>query len=203
MRDHIATVVGRYKGRISGWDVVNEALNEDGTLRQRPWLKIIGEDYIAKAFQFAHEADPNAELYYNDYSVENPPKRDGAVRLIKKLQDSGIKVHAMGLQGHDKMEWPTLEQQTATIEAFKALGIKVKSPNWTWTCSPRPRSSARPMSDSTSKRRPNSIRIRTVCRTQCNRRSPNAMPNCSPCSANTPARFRASLSGAWPIPIAG
>ncbi len=125
MHDHIATVVGRYKGRIGGWDVVNEALNEDGTLRQSPWLKIIGEDYIAKAFEYAREADPRAELYYNDYSVENPAKRDGAVRLIKKLQDSGIKVSAMGLQGHDKMEWPTLEQQTATIEAFKALGIKV------------------------------------------------------------------------------
>jgi endo-1,4-beta-xylanase len=125
MHDHIATVVGRYKGKIGGWDVVNEALNEDGTLRQSPWLKIIGEDYIAKAFEYAREADPKAELYYNDYSVENPAKRDGAVRLIKKLQDSGIKVSAMGLQGHDKMEWPTLEQQTATIEAFKALGIKV------------------------------------------------------------------------------
>ena len=125
MHDHISTVVGRYKGRIGGWDVVNEALNEDGTLRQSPWLKIIGEDYIARAFEYAREADPKAELYYNDYSVENPAKRDGAVRLIKKLQDSGIKVHAMGLQGHDKMEWPTLEQQTATIEAFKALGIKV------------------------------------------------------------------------------
>ncbi|MEO8371400.1 MAG: endo-1,4-beta-xylanase [Candidatus Solibacter sp.] len=125
MREHIQTVVGRYKGRIGGWDVVNEALNEDGTLRQSPWLKIIGEDFIAKAFEYAREADPKAELYYNDYSVENPAKRDGAVRLIKKLQDSGIKVTAMGLQGHDKMEWPTLEQQTATIEAFKALGIKV------------------------------------------------------------------------------
>ena len=80
---------------------------------------------IAKAFEYAREADPKAELYYNDYSVENPAKRNGAVRLIKKLQDSGIKVSAMGLQGHDKMEWPTLEQQAATIEAFKALGIKV------------------------------------------------------------------------------
>jgi endo-1,4-beta-xylanase len=125
MHDHIQTVVGRYKGRIGGWDVVNEALNEDGTLRQTPWLKIIGEDYLVKAFEFAHEADPKAELYYNDYSVENPAKRNGAVQLIKKLQAAGVNVAAIGLQGHDKMDWPTIEQQDTTILAFKELGIKV------------------------------------------------------------------------------
>ena len=70
MREHILTVVGRYKGRIQGWDVVNEALAEDGTLRPSPWRKIIGEDYLLKAYQSAHEADPQAELYYNDYSLE-------------------------------------------------------------------------------------------------------------------------------------
>jgi len=96
MRDHIRTVVGRYKGRIKGWDVVNEAVNADGTLRQSKWLKIIGEDYIAKAFQFAHEADPQAELYYNDYSLENEPKRNGAVQLIKKLKADGIPIIRRG-----------------------------------------------------------------------------------------------------------
>ncbi len=125
MREHILTVVGRYKGRIKGWDVVNEALNEDGTMRQSPWLKIIGEDYLAKAFQFAHEADPKAELYYNDYSLENEPKRNGALALIKKLKSQGLPVAAIGLQGHDKMDWPTVEQEDATIAAFAALGIKV------------------------------------------------------------------------------
>jgi endo-1,4-beta-xylanase len=125
MHDHIRTVVGRYKGRIGGWDVVNEALNEDGTMRRSPWYEIIGEDYLAKAFQFAHEADPRAELYYNDYSLENEPKRKGAVELIRKLKAAGAPVTAIGLQGHDKLDWPTDEQQTATIEAFRALGIKV------------------------------------------------------------------------------
>jgi endo-1,4-beta-xylanase len=125
MHDHIKTVVGRYKGRIGGWDVVNEALNDDGTLRKSPWLNIIGEDYLIKAFQFAHEADPQAELYYNDYSVENEAKRKGAVDLIKKLKAAGVTVAAIGLQGHDKLDWPTLTQQTETIDAFKALGIKV------------------------------------------------------------------------------
>jgi endo-1,4-beta-xylanase len=125
MRDHIRTVVGRYKGRIGGWDVVNEALNEDGTMRKSQWFNIIGDDFIIKAFQFAHEADPQAELYYNDYSLENEPKRKGAVELIKKLKAAGVTVTAIGLQGHDKMDWPTLQQQTDTIDAFKALGIKV------------------------------------------------------------------------------
>jgi len=125
MRDHIQTVVGRYKGRINGWDVVNEALNEDGTLRQTNWMKIIGEDYLVKAFEFAHQADPKAELYYNDYSLENEPKRKGAIELIKKLQAAGVQVAAVGLQGHNKMDWPTVEQEEATINDFAKLGIKV------------------------------------------------------------------------------
>ena len=87
MREHIHTVVGRYKGRIKGWDVVNEALNEDGSLRMSPWRRIIGDDYVAKAFEYAREADPDAELYYNDYSVENAPKRNGAVTLVTVFPD--------------------------------------------------------------------------------------------------------------------
>ena len=125
MRDHIQAIVGRYKGRIKGWDVVNEALNEDGTMRQTPWMKIIGADYIVKAFQYAHEADPEAQLYYNDYSLENEVKRNGAVELIRKLQAAGVPIYAAGLQGHDKMDWPTVEQQDKTISAFANLGIKV------------------------------------------------------------------------------
>ena len=125
MKEHITTVVTRYKGKIGGWDVVNEALNEDGTLRKSPWLNIIGEDYLVKAFQYAHEADPNCELYYNDYSIENEAKRKGAVDLIRKLQAAGVKVSAMGLQGHDSLDWPTLQQQEDTITAFAALGVKI------------------------------------------------------------------------------
>ena len=125
LHDHIQAVVGRYKGRIKGWDVVNEALNADGTMRQSNWMKIIGEDYVAKAFQFAHEADPQAELYYNDYSLENEPKCNGAIRLIQKLKSQGVPVAAVGLQGHNNMTFPSLEQQEATIDAFAKLGIKV------------------------------------------------------------------------------
>jgi endo-1,4-beta-xylanase len=125
MREHIQTVVGRYKGRVNGWDVVNEALNDDGTLGQTPWLKIIGEEYIAKAFEFAHEADPKAELQYNDYSLENEAKRNGAVELIRKLRAQGVPVTGVGLQGHYGIEWPSVEQLDATISAFAGLGVKV------------------------------------------------------------------------------
>jgi endo-1,4-beta-xylanase len=125
MKEHITTVVTRYKGKIGGWDVVNEALNEDGTLRKSQWLNIIGEDYLVKAFQYAHAAEPNCELYYNDYSIENEAKRKGAVYLIKKLQAAGVKVAAVGLQGHDSLDWPTVQQQEDTINAFAALGVKI------------------------------------------------------------------------------
>jgi endo-1,4-beta-xylanase len=125
MKKHILTVVGRYKGKIGGWDVVNEALNEDGTLRDSPWRRIIGDDYLVLAYQFAHEADPNAQLYYNDYSLENLPKRQGAIALIKKLQSQGAKVYGIGLQEHDKMDWPSTNQVDETISAFAQLGIKV------------------------------------------------------------------------------
>lgn len=125
MHDHIRTVVGRYKGRIGGWDVVNEALNEDGTMRQSPWYQIIGEDYLQKAFQFAHEADPQAELYYNDYSLENEAKRKGAVELIRRLQAAKAPITGIGLQGHNKLDVPTARQEAETIEAFAALGIQV------------------------------------------------------------------------------
>lgn len=125
LKDHIQTVVGRYKGRINGWDVVNEALNEDGSLRQSKWLKIIGEDYLAKAFEFAHEVDPVAELYYNDYALENEAKRNGAVKLIKDLQARGVKIKGIGLQGHNKLTWPTAQQQDLTISTFAKLGLRV------------------------------------------------------------------------------
>jgi endo-1,4-beta-xylanase len=125
MRDHIQTVVGRYKGRIRGWDVVNEAVNESGELRQSPWMKIIGEEFILKAYQFAREADPDVELYYNDFSLEKVAKRRGAVELVKKLQAQGVKLAGVGVQGHYGLDSPKPEAIEATIEAFAKLGLKV------------------------------------------------------------------------------
>jgi len=126
MKDHIQTVVGRYKGRIKGWDVVNEALNEDGTMRKSPWYNIIGDDYIAKAFQYAHEADPAAELYYNDYNLENAAKRNGAAELVKKLKAQGIPIAAVGSQTHEKLyNTGTAAKLDTTISVLSALGVKV------------------------------------------------------------------------------
>jgi endo-1,4-beta-xylanase len=125
LHDHIQTVVGRYKGKIDSWDVVNEALNEDGTLRQSPWMKIIGDDYIVKAFQFAHEADPKAQLNYNDYNLETPAKRKGAIALVKKLQAAGVPIAVVGNQAHLHLAEPSVAEEDATITDLAATGVKV------------------------------------------------------------------------------
>lgn len=125
LEEHINTVVGRYKGKIKGWDVVNEALNEDGTLRDSKWLKIIGDDFIAKAFEFAHTADPEAELYYNDYNLYKAEKRAGAVNIIKSLKDEGIKITAVGEQAHYSLAQPDIATVEKTITDFAAAGVAV------------------------------------------------------------------------------
>jgi endo-1,4-beta-xylanase len=94
-------------------------------MRQSQWYKIIGDDFIDKAFNWAHEADPKAELYYNDYSLENDAKRKGAIELIKKLKAHGVPITGIGLQGHMHMDTPTAEKEAQTIEEFAALGIRV------------------------------------------------------------------------------
>jgi endo-1,4-beta-xylanase len=123
LREHIATVVGRYRGRIGGWDVVNEALEEDGTPRHTPWLEAIGEDYIEKAFAFAHEADPQAELYYNDYNLWKPAKRDAAIRLVQGLRAKGLRVDGIGEQAHWGIDDPPLAAIDAELGAMRAAGL--------------------------------------------------------------------------------
>ena len=123
LKTHIDAVAGRYKGRIGGWDVVNEALEEDGSLRKTPWLEAIGEDYIAKAFEYAHAADPQAELYYNDYNLWKPAKRDAAVKLVQGLKAKGLRVDAIGEQGHWGIDEPPLEAIDACLGAIRAAGI--------------------------------------------------------------------------------
>ena len=124
LQSHITAVVGRYRGRIGGWDVVNEALDEDGTLRRTPWLEAIGEDYIAKAFEFAHAADPDAELYYNDYNLWKPAKRDAAVRLVQGLKAKGLRVDGIGEQGHWGIDEPPLTAIDEVLGAIRASGTR-------------------------------------------------------------------------------
>ena len=128
LKDHITTVVGRYKGKIYAWDVVNEAISDkrDEYLRPSKFLQIIGEEYITKAFQWAHEADPDAQLFYNDYNEINPVKRQKIIRLIKSLKDAGIPVHAVGLQAHWAVNEPSRAQLDSTLKQFSELGLPMQ-----------------------------------------------------------------------------
>ena len=123
--NHIKTIVSRYKGKINSWDVVNEALNEDGTLRNSIFLKKMGEDYLASAFRWTSEIDPSADLYYNDYNMTNSEKRKGAITLVKAIQDKGIKIDGVGMQGHWHLDSPSIEEIEQSILDYSALGIKV------------------------------------------------------------------------------
>jgi endo-1,4-beta-xylanase len=126
LRQHIKTVVGRYKGRVKQWDVVNEAINDGpGLLRQSPWLRAIGEDYIAEAFRAAHEADPDAILIYNDYNIELDYKRPKALELLKKLISQKVPIDAVGIQCHWRIDNPPLAETEEAIKQFSALGLKV------------------------------------------------------------------------------
>jgi len=124
MRNHIFTVMGRYKGRIHGWDVVNEAVMIDGQFRKCKWLEIIGEDYLVKAYEYARQADPNAELYYNDYDTEHQSKRDGIIRLIRNLQTQGVRIDGVGTQGHWFLDYPQIGEVEKSILELSELNIK-------------------------------------------------------------------------------
>ena len=125
MRAHIFAVVGRYRGRVLGWDVVNEAFEGDGSYRRSPYYEIIGPDYIEQAFRFAHEADPAAECYYNDYGMDAPGKRARVVRLVGELRAKGLRIDAVGMQTHVSLTAPDLREYEASLEAFAAAGVKV------------------------------------------------------------------------------
>lgn len=138
MRTHIFTLVERYKGRVQSWDVVNEAILEDGSWRPSKFYQIIGPEYFELAFKFAHEADPAARLYYNDYNLAKPAKRDGAVRLVKILQEKGIPIHGVGIQGHEHLDFPPIEEFEKSIIAFHELGVDVMVTELDITTLPRP-----------------------------------------------------------------
>jgi len=134
LKNHIMTEVGRYKGRILGWDVVNEAIADGGdgsteNLRNYSWYAKIGPDVLTMAFEWAHEADPNAELYYNDYSieqgaVENTGKHASSLLLLKRLMDEGAPITGVGIQGHWHLDTNLADVEKA-IENYAALGLKV------------------------------------------------------------------------------
>jgi endo-1,4-beta-xylanase len=140
LHDHIVAVMGHFRGRVIGWDVVNEALS-DGPgpdLRDTPARRAIGDDYVAQAFAFARAADPSAELYYNDYNIEQPPKRDRALRLIRDLTARGLRIDAVGIQGHWSLDRPDARVIDEAISAFAATGVRVSITELDVDVLPRP-----------------------------------------------------------------
>jgi endo-1,4-beta-xylanase len=123
--EHITTLASRYDGKVYSWDVVNEALEEDGTLRKSIFLEKLGEDYIVEAFRLAQKAAPNTKLYYNDYNIEQPKKRAGAIALIKKVQAAGVRIDGVGIQGHWRAYDIPLKDIEQSIQEFAALGVEV------------------------------------------------------------------------------
>ncbi|WP_373514609.1 endo-1,4-beta-xylanase [Persicitalea sp.] len=128
LKQHITDVMSRYKGKIYAWDVVNEAVPDGGESVYRPskFYEIIGEDYIEKAFEYAHAVDPDAKLFYNDYNTENKAKRDKIFQIVKKLKDKNVPIHGVGLQGHWSIYEPTSQELEASIERFASLGLDVQ-----------------------------------------------------------------------------
>ena len=127
LKDHIFTVVNRYKGKIYAWDVVNEAISDNPNefLRNSAWYKICGDDFIIKAFEYAHEADPNALLFYNDYNTERPEKRERIYKLLKQLVDAKVPIHGVGLQAHWSIYEPTEQELRDAIEKYSSLGLQI------------------------------------------------------------------------------
>jgi len=123
--NHINTVASRYDGKVFSWDVVNEALNEDGTMRKSPFSQKLGDDFVTEAFRLAQAAAPNTELYYNDYNNEQPAKRAGCIALIKKIQSAGVRIDGVGIQGHWHIGKIPLKDIEESIQQYSALGLKV------------------------------------------------------------------------------
>lgn len=127
MRSHIEALAGRYAGRVHAWDVVNEVIADDGSYRPTTWVNSVGDGdlMVQKAFQFASEYAPDTELYYNDFNAWRPAKRDGIARMVRMLQEKGIRIDGIGIQGHWGLNFPKNEYIKAAIDTFAALGVKV------------------------------------------------------------------------------
>lgn len=128
LRDHITTVVTRYKGKIYAWDVANEVISDNANeyFRKSAFYKICGEEFVSKAFQFAHEADPDAQLFYNDYNEIDPVKREKIYRLVMELKKAGVPIHGVGLQAHWAINEPSRDQLEKTLARFAETGLKIQ-----------------------------------------------------------------------------
>ena len=136
MKDPITTIVTRYKGRIHGWDVVNEAILEDGSYRKSPFYQILGEEFIPLAFEYAHAADPDAELYLNDYGMNNPGRRNTYVKIANDLKARGLRIDGIGMQSHVGMDYPDMQEYEESLLAFAGTGCNVMITEWDMSALP-------------------------------------------------------------------
>ncbi|HTR01115.1 MAG TPA: endo-1,4-beta-xylanase [Candidatus Acidoferrum sp.] len=125
MEQHINTLAGRYKGRIQAWDVVNEALDEGNGWRKSAWFNQIGADFMEHAFRFAHQADPNATLLYNDYNTHLPKKTAFFVPILRDYLKRGVPIHGIGMQCHHGMDYPDMRDFEASLKAYIDLGLEI------------------------------------------------------------------------------
>jgi endo-1,4-beta-xylanase len=128
MRHHIHTVLSHFQSRVYCWDVVNEAVADSGEamLRESPWLDQVGDDYVAQAFWYAHEADPKAQLFYNDYNETDPVKCEKICQLVKGLVEQGVPIHGIGLQGHFKLNAIRLDEVRRAFDRYASLGLRLQ-----------------------------------------------------------------------------
>lgn len=125
MEEHIRTLVGRYKGKIAAWDVVNEAVDEDKGWRRSPWFEILGPEFLEKAFHWAHEVDPRAQLLYNDYNMYNPGKAKFVAEFVRDFKKRGVPIQGVGMQGHVGLDYPSIGEFEASIRLFADAGVRV------------------------------------------------------------------------------
>ncbi len=125
METHIHTVVNRYKGRIQSWDVVNESITPEDGFRKSKWLEICGPEFMERAFQYAHETDPQCQLIYNDYNEEDPKRRDFIVELVKEYKKKGVPIHGIGMQSHLNLDSPDLKLWEQAMEAYASVGMRI------------------------------------------------------------------------------
>jgi endo-1,4-beta-xylanase len=137
MREHIFKVMGRYKGRINAWHVINEPIGRDGRMRKIRWFEILGEDYIQKAFEYAHEADPNAELYHNGQDMLTKEATDSIIRLVGDFKSKGGRIDGIGVQAHWKLNTPSLDEVENGIVRLAESGVKVMITEMDITVLPR------------------------------------------------------------------
>ncbi|MFC5973646.1 endo-1,4-beta-xylanase [Halomarina salina] len=127
LREHVQTVVGRYRRSVGTWDVVNEAVADDGTMRETVWYDAMGEQYLDRAFEWANEVNPDADLYYNDYGADAVNEKSDAVYdLVERLLDRGVPLDGVGLQLHALGEWPDPDSVAENVRRFQALGLDVQ-----------------------------------------------------------------------------